>query len=459
MSDQDANEVPVPGQSANTKSWFGLWSGNPTSSNPPQSSRRSHPSIALAPESPESDRGPSGRSSQSNEASQTDRPVAAQSDSKTKEEVQRSSGWAFWSKATPGPSCNASSTAPDAKKENGELAVAGTSSQSKPEAVQLEQKNAAKASNEGQLTPRGRAASTARAEEPKSKLLENPVRFFTPSSSPTPSGKRAEMDTAASSALKQQNPNLVLPSFKDTYPIAPSLTFWQNVSRYITNQQRNVQLHKDPSPPKPKRALAVGVHGYFPAPIVQKLLGQPTGTSVRFANGAAAAMSAWAERHGYAPEIEKIALEGEGVVKDRVDALWKLLLNWQDKIKKADFIMVACHSQGVPVATMLLAKLISSGYVGPNVRLGVCAMAGVNLGPFRELQSNWYDRSARELFEFANATSEVSQMYEKALKEVLRRGTRIVYAGSIDDQLVPLEVSVVVIKEDHSTKHMLIRSK
>lgn len=43
---------------------------------------------------------------------------------------------------------------------------------------------------------------------------------------------------------------------------------------------------------------------------------------------------------------------------DRVDTLWKLLLNWIDHIRQADFIMFACHSQGVPVTMMLIAKLL-----------------------------------------------------------------------------------------------------
>jgi len=65
--------------------------------------------------------------------------------------------------------------------------------------------------------------------------------------------------------------------------------------------------------------------------------------------------------HGQQCEIEKVALEGEGLILDRVEALWKLLLNWLPNIKKADLVMFSCHSQGVPVAVMLMAKLIELG--------------------------------------------------------------------------------------------------
>ena len=96
------------------------------------------------------------------------------------------------------------------------------------------------------------------------------------------------------------------------------------------------------------------------------VLGQPTGTSLKFASEAAIAIQKWTAKHGYACEIEKIALEGEGLIADRVDTLWQLLLNWLDSIGKADFIMLACHSQGVPVAVMLMAKLINLGCLNPS---------------------------------------------------------------------------------------------
>ena len=96
------------------------------------------------------------------------------------------------------------------------------------------------------------------------------------------------------------------------------------------------------------------------------MLGQPTGTSFRFANGAAAAIQKWTANHGYSCEVEKVALEGEGTISDRVDTLWKLLLNWIDQIRKADFIIVACHSQGVPVAVSLVARLLNFGCLNPS---------------------------------------------------------------------------------------------
>ena len=102
--------------------------------------------------------------------------------------------------------------------------------------------------------------------------------------------------------------------------------------------------------------------------------------------------------------------------------------------------MVACHSQGVPVAVMLVAKLIALGCVNQS-RIGICALAGINLGPFVDYKSRWIAGSAGELFEFALSGSQVTKDYEAALNAVLTHGGRVIFIGSIDDQLVSLEVS------------------
>lgn len=177
---------------------------------------------------------------------------------------------------------------------------------------------------------------------------------------------------------------------------------------------------------------------------VRHLIGQPTGTSIKFANQCADGIRRWADSHGcHDCEIEKVALEGEGKIEQRVENLWSLLLNWTKQIREADLIVVACHSQGVPVSVMLLAKLIDSGIIR-NAKIGVCAMAGVNLGPFPDYKGGMgmLMGSAAELWEFANSESEVSRKYEASLKDILAHGVRITYVGSIDDQLVPIEVRV-----------------
>lgn len=65
----------------------------------------------------------------------------------------------------------------------------------------------------------------------------------------------------------------------------------------------------------------------------------------------------------------------------------------------------------------------------------------MSLGPFADYKSRLFSGSAAELFDFANPESEVSKRYEDCLRVALNYGARINYIGSIDDQLVSLEVS------------------
>ena len=48
--------------------------------------------------------------------------------------------------------------------------------------------------------------------------------------------------------------------------------------------------------------------------------------------------------------------------------------------------------------------------------------------------------SATELFEFAEPKSVVSKRYEDSLRIAVKYGVRITYCGSIDDQVVSMEV-------------------
>ncbi|KAF2126943.1 hypothetical protein P153DRAFT_433429 [Dothidotthia symphoricarpi CBS 119687] len=413
---------------------------------------------------------------------QTDTPAPAETIAQdaqpTSKGSAKPSGWAFWYRGK--PEDNQKPTDGAAQKHVGEVAVFDTPSQSHPEAAQFNEQEQPKddapqkddvpqkddAPQKGDapqesLQQSKRDSITTRSlrslrGRPKTKSVSKDPPADTPSSSNTvtptstsPVREPAPLETAPgtqpapkqSTKTKQEPPNLLFPEFKTTYQLVQQPSFWKQVRQYfLGGEPATPHLHINPAPPRIKKAVAIGIHGYFPAPIFQKVIGQPKGTSIRFANSAATAIKDWTEARGYTPEIEQIALEGEGFIAERVNTLWKLLLNWIDHIKAADFILVACHSQGVPVAMMLVAKLIQFGCVSSS-RIGICAMAGVNMGPFIEYRTKYFGATAAELFEFSNPKSVVSQMYLAALNEVLRYGVRIMYVGSIDDQLVSLESS------------------
>lgn len=64
----------------------------------------------------------------------------------------------------------------------------------------------------------------------------------------------------------------------------------------------------------------------------------------------------------------------------------------------------------------------------------------MSLGPFADYKSRLFSGSAGELFEFADPESAVSKRYEDSLRVALKYGVRVTFCGSIDDQLVSMEV-------------------
>ncbi|KAB5558621.1 hypothetical protein GE09DRAFT_1120074 [Coniochaeta sp. 2T2.1] len=446
-------------------SWFGLWSNTaelaqPTKPPEPESQTNE---AAEAPKEPEdivmNDAPP--MEEVTTEPTKTSAPKAG-------------STWAFWSRDMG----SKSSGKQVAQQEEGQLAVMGESSENKPQRSKSMDINTPRPKEEPLKSPDrddaslnlGTSPAKASISSKKSKRLRpqamdlddvsSPSRPSTPKTDsvakvPEPATKagtskavasKVVATTSTTTSTKPTVPNLLLPSFRSTYRMKDNPSIIQQIAQLLLRTQQppanHVFLAKEP--PRIKKALAIGVHGLFPANYMRTIIGQPTGTSIKFANHAADAIRRWADSHGCEDcEIEKVALEGEGKIGERVENLWKLLLNWIDQIRSADLIILACHSQGVPVSLMLLAKLIELGVVTSS-RVGVCAMAGVSLGPFPDYRSGMgiLMGSAAELWEFSNSESEISKRLEASMKAVLNHGARVTLVGSLDDQLVPLEVSL-----------------
>jgi hypothetical protein len=367
--------------------------------------------------------------------------------------ASKSSAWAFWSRDK-GKDLKPGEMHP---AQVGELAVSDTPSQMHPESAVVNEANGvpniakkgkdstsalAKGKDSTSTPAKGKDSTSAPVKSKKEDKPTAPVTPQKPLLDRTAEVKPKDPGAAdgASRQLQRAIPNIILPSFRDTFGHQETPSFLQQIAQFLgysrSPETRHVSIVKNPTPVK--KAVAIGVHGFFPATLIRTVLGQPTGTSIKFSNLAAKAIRKWAEARGISCEVEKVALEGEGKIAERVELLWKLLLNWIDDIRKADFILIACHSQGVPVAAMLVAKLILFGC--SSARIGLCCMAGVNQGPFVEYKSRFISGSAGELFEFSNPNSKVSQEYAAAIEVCLKFGVKILYAGSIDDQLVSLEV-------------------
>ncbi|KAJ5636164.1 uncharacterized protein N7484_009477 [Penicillium longicatenatum] len=404
---------------AQKRSWLQMWYGSSSSKQEEQATAESSnppPTVSDPSASKDVDMSPKDPT-EHEEAAGLPQPPA---------ETTKSSGWSFWSKDPP-------KDATPGKPQEVEAVEASVAPDTPSRTTGLEPDPEANVN----ITKKG----SLKVKPPKdSRLKDGAVSAIEATSTFTPSKEPQAIDSTASKQLQNILPNQVLPRFEDTYKLEESPSLLQSLGRFLHYSKGPEHNHvsRVKEPPRIKRALAIGVHGYFPAPLIRTVLGQPTGTSIRFSNMAAESIRKWTVDHGYSCDIEKIALEGEGRISERVDLLWKLLLNWMEEIRKADFILVACHSQGVPVSIMLVAKLISFGCVNAS-RVGICAMAGVNMGPFSSYRSRWISGSAGELFDFELPSSKVSQDYEAALRCALDFGVRISYVGSIDDQLVSLE--------------------
>ncbi|KAI9890104.1 MAG: hypothetical protein M1814_004503 [Vezdaea aestivalis] len=432
----DENSTRPPGTETQPKTWLGRWSGSSASPRPKGLvSKQGEEEINVSTDTkPNTVSVPHPPTSATNSGADLIE-VPSESKNSISPAGVRSSGWAFWSKDTP--------KRPEVDTVmQGDLVV-------KPSKVHLgdtplhQQQVALKVTPARTETPQssqsGRKGSLEGGIVAGAKSTE-----LQTSGSSTPKVKEVQSSTTQNTPVATNtSKNLLIPSFRDTYHLLEQPSILEQIARLLRySKQPSVNhVHLAQEPHRIKRALAIGVHGYFPAPLLRTVLGQPTGTSIRFANSAAEAIKKWTVGQDYECQIDKVALEGEGRIAERVDTLFQLMLDWLEHIKQADFILVACHSQGVPVAVMLIAKLFSLGCV-QNTRIGICAMAGINLGPFPTYNSRIFSSgTAGELFEFSNPQSTVSQTYEQALRVVLKKGVRILFAGSIDDQLVSLDSS------------------
>lgn len=433
-----------PKSSQQNRPWIPLWGASKSSTNVDQNVKNeaiaatsSTPNLPATNETRAADQPTTPAKSDPLQAQST--PIMTDESTTSNSSAPKSSGWAFWSRDR-GKEPEPGEAEP---AQVGELAVSDTPSQLKPEpAVVDNAKGVPNAPKTGKGTNNNKDSLSTPT---KGKTGDKPVATATAQKlAPEQPAQDKSMDVLSAASVSKQLqkavPNLLLPSFRDTFEHQEPPSFLQQIAQFLgyskSPEARHVSIVRNPS--SVKKALAIGVHGFFPATLIRTVLGQPTGTSIKFSNMAAKAIRNWAEKKGVSCQVEKVALEGEGKIAERVDLLWKLLLNWIDDIRKADFIMIACHSQGVPVAVMLVAKLISFGC--SSARIGLCCMAGVNQGPFAEYKSRFISGSAGELFEFSNPNSKVSQEYAAALEVCLKFGVKIVYAGSIDDQLVSLEV-------------------
>jgi hypothetical protein len=246
----------------------------------------------------------------------------------------------------------------------------------------------------------------------------------------------------------------------------------------ITTTSPNLQQEHFPNvviddklPPELQSTCVLGIHGWFPIKFIQKVVGEPTGTSLKFCEAMTSAFCSWTFKH-YGVEIRpecitQIALEYEGCVEERADRLFHQLvgnkpltkdkksdpqiqMDWHTKLSNSKTILLTTHSQGCPTSVLLVDKLVSAGVLDPSRQnILILALAGISHGPFPTHRNSLYVKyveadAARQLFEFNSFKSGISLEYYRACERLLAfsGNIKISLVASWHDQVVPLYSSL-----------------
>ncbi|KAL4246935.1 hypothetical protein ABKN59_007706 [Abortiporus biennis] len=202
------------------------------------------------------------------------------------------------------------------------------------------------------------------------------------------------------------------------------------------------------------KVVILGVAGWSPGAVTRTIAGGLPSSSSKFVNMTYSALEKFEEDHGIRfKKITRIPLEGDGTISRKVSRVHTHLLGnkqWMEDLHEADIIFVATHSQGSIISIHLLDRLIQEGHIltPRNVDMLTSTAAAVAPGgPLRYLRTSSYiqpyiqyfeNAAAKELFDFQDTETQLSKDYVKALRTVMDHGAKMVYVASLNDQVVPI---------------------
>lgn len=275
--------------------------------------------------------------------------------------------------------------------------------------------------------------------------------------------------TATTKKGKPHVPNLVLPSFSDTFSRPPrsvvpprkgksvrskvgSYIFGSGqpveaIAEHASGLPRSLEVLRRPSrASEMKRILIIGVHGWFPSALIQSVFGPPTGTSSKFANMQAEAIREYFVKHGLSIKDTSLTicpLEGEGKIQHRVQKLFDAFTSsphWVKAIREADAIFISTHSQGSIVSTHLVNKLMEEFHL-PGSKFLLLCLASISAGPFFHLNNNKLlqpyfsyleNSAAKELFDFQQPDSKPAREHAEQLDAALAAGVKCCFVGGLE---------------------------
>lgn len=232
-------------QGETPRSWFSLW-GNASTQTKSSSSPSATDVASISPNDPDRTGSQVGKVNDAEPG-----PVSAsQPTQQVADGAKLSYGWAFWSRDQ--PKSDYEKTRPGS--EVGELALAGSSSQSKPESAVVDEAGGIP----DKVGKRQRPQSVGMAEDPKKSRStgNNAKKDSTPESVPL-AAQIQPVD--ATSTAKRMPKNLLLPSFRSTYTSVGRPSLIQQISRLLQLGSPSESKHVDivQHPPRIKRALAI----------------------------------------------------------------------------------------------------------------------------------------------------------------------------------------------------------
>ena len=168
-----------------------------------------------------------------------------------KDDVKSSYGWAFWSRDQ--PKSDDEKARPG--REVGELALAGSSSQSKPENAVVDEARGVP----NKIAKRQRPQSLEVVEDLKQPRSagDDDAKCFTPEAVDLAPISQPKVDAGSKAKLMPEN--LLLPSFRSTYSEVGRPSLIQQISRFLQLSSPLAPKHVVivQNPPRVKRALAI----------------------------------------------------------------------------------------------------------------------------------------------------------------------------------------------------------
>lgn len=241
------------------KSWFGLWSTSQLSSPEPVQAATFEPSVPISEAKVDA----------------TVDEVPATGAAASRATASTLGAWSYWSRASI-PTADITSSRPSSAQDK--VAVTGIDTSPSPVSVQIPPTEG-NSSNDA-IQPiinkvkqvKDRVASKQPVLAKDASASESSLPPIKAADVPKEPAASPETATEGSKDLKN-NKNLLLPDFDKTYKVAESQTYLQHLINMLYSQKPPAEqkhLSLSTTPPRIRKAVAIGVHGYFPIPLLQK---------------------------------------------------------------------------------------------------------------------------------------------------------------------------------------------